>query len=45
MSDIIKRASAGTMESSDAYVEISPADKGLEISLDSGSIPEAMNTS
>ncbi|MBR2473180.1 MAG: citrate lyase acyl carrier protein [Clostridia bacterium] len=35
MSDIIKRASAGTMESSDAYIEISPADKGLEISLDS----------
>ena len=32
---IVKSAVAGTMESSDAYVEISPADKGLEISLDS----------
>ncbi|MBO7275602.1 MAG: citrate lyase acyl carrier protein [Clostridia bacterium] len=34
MADIIKRATAGTMESSDAYVEISPAE-GLEISLES----------
>ena len=32
--EIVKRASAGTMESSDAYVEIEPADC-LEIQLDS----------
>lgn len=35
MSEIIKRATAGTMESSDAYVEISPADNGLTVTLDS----------
>lgn len=35
MSEITKRASAGTMESSDAYVEISPSDSGIEITLDS----------
>ena len=35
MSEIIKRATAGTMESSDAYVEISPADSGLTVTLDS----------
>ena len=35
MSEITKRATAGTMESSDAYIEISPAENGLEISLDS----------
>ena len=32
--DILKRASAGTMESSDAYVEIEPAET-LEIQLES----------
>lgn len=32
--DIVKIASAGTMESSDAYVEIEPADS-LQISLES----------
>ena len=32
--DIVKCASAGTMESSDAYVEIEPAE-GLEIQLES----------
>ena len=32
--EIIKNASAGTMESSDAYVEITPAD-GLNIELES----------
>ena len=32
--DIIKSASAGTMESSDAYVEIEPADS-LEVQLES----------
>ena len=35
MSEIIKRATAGTMESSDAYVEISPADNVLTVTLDS----------
>ena len=33
--EILKRASAGTMESSDAYVEIEPGTKGLQIQLDS----------
>ena len=32
--DIIKRASAGTMESSDAYVEVEPA-CGLQIQVES----------
>lgn len=33
--EIKKRASAGTMESSDVYVEIEPAACGLEINLES----------
>ena len=33
--DILKRASAGTMESSDAYVEIEPGKEGLQIQLES----------
>lgn len=33
--DIIKCASAGTVESSDAYVEIEPAKDGLKIHLES----------
>lgn len=33
--DIVKCASAGTMESSDAYVEIEPAEDGIAISLES----------
>ena len=33
--EIKKRASAGTMESSDAYVEIEPAVNGIEVDLDS----------
>ena len=32
--EILKRASAGTMESSDAYVEIEPSDK-LDVSIES----------
>ena len=32
---IIKPASAGTLESSDAYVEIEPADKGIAVALES----------
>ncbi len=32
---ILKNASAGTMESSDVYVEIEPNEKGLELSLSS----------
>ena len=32
---ILKRASAGTMESSDAYVEIEPGQGGLNIKLES----------
>lgn len=35
MKEIVKRAAAGTMESSDVYVEIEPKDSGLEIELDS----------
>ncbi len=33
--EIKKLASAGTMESSDAYVEIEPGKDGLEVQLDS----------
>lgn len=33
--DIKKRASAGTMESSDAYVEIEPGQGGICVELDS----------
>lgn len=33
--EILKRASAGTMESSDAYVEIEPGNGGLDIRLES----------
>ncbi|MBR3761889.1 MAG: citrate lyase acyl carrier protein [Lachnospiraceae bacterium] len=33
--EILKSASAGTMESSDVYVEIEPGGKELEISLES----------
>ena len=33
--DILKRAVAGTLESSDAYVEIEPGTNGLEIQLES----------
>lgn len=32
---IIKQASAGTMESSDAYVEIEPRENGLEVRIES----------
>lgn len=35
MSDILRRASAGTLESSDVYVEIEPNEGGIEIALDS----------
>ena len=35
MLDIIRSATAGTMESSDVYVEIEPNEHGLEIKLDS----------
>ena len=33
--NIEKKAFAGTLESSDAYVEIEPAEKGLEINIES----------
>ena len=33
--EIVRNASAGTMESSDVYVEIEPAKEGLEIRLES----------
>ena len=33
--DILKRAFAGTMESSDAYVEVEPGQNGLSIQLES----------
>ena len=35
MAEIIKAACAGTMESSDAYVEIEPAADGIELNLES----------
>ena len=33
--DILKRAAAGTLESSDAYIEIEPGENVLEIQLES----------
>ena len=33
--EIKKRASAGTMESSDAYVEVEPGTEGLQLELES----------
>ena len=33
--DIIKKASAGTLESSDVYVEIEPGTQGIELDLES----------
>ena len=33
--EIRKSASAGTMESSDVYVEIEPCDRGVEVQLES----------
>ena len=35
MADIIRCASAGTMESSDAYVEIEPGNGSIDITLES----------
>ena len=35
MSEIVRCASAGTMESSDVYVEIEPCESGIEIRLES----------
>lgn len=33
--EIVKCASAGTLESSDAYVEIEPGDAGIELQIES----------
>lgn len=35
MSELIKRSVAGTMESSDAYVELEPGANGIELEIDS----------
>ena len=35
MSKIIKKVSAGTMESSDVYVELEPAEGGIQFQLES----------
>ena len=35
MSEIVRRAAAGTLESSDVYVELEPGDAGIDIELDS----------
>lgn len=35
MTEIIQRASAGTMESSDVYVEIEPGQEGIQLHLES----------
>lgn len=35
MTRITKRATAGTLESSDAYVELTPYDGGLELEIES----------
>ncbi|MEG2216427.1 MAG: hypothetical protein RRZ24_04580, partial [Clostridia bacterium] len=32
---IVRRASAGTLESSDAYIEIEPIDAGLQLEIES----------
>ena len=47
MTDIIKAATAGTMESSDVYVEIEPCEQGIEIQLESvvlGQFGEAIDS-
>ena len=36
MTEIIRAASAGTLESSDVYVEIEPQARGIELGLESG---------
>lgn len=35
MSELIRRSVAGTMESSDAYVELEPGANGIELEIDS----------
>lgn len=35
MGELLKRAVAGTMESSDAYVELEPGVNGIELDIDS----------
>ena len=35
MNELVKRAVAGTMESSDAYVELEPGVNGIELDIDS----------
>ena len=35
MSEIVRRAVAGTLESSDVYVELEPSDSGIEVKIDS----------
>ena len=35
MAEIVRRASAGTLESSDVYVEIEPGEQGIELQLES----------
>jgi len=35
MTEIVRRAAAGTVESSDVYVEIEPCEQGVEILLES----------
>ena len=35
MGKIVKRAVAGTLESSDVYVELEPCEEGLEVNIDS----------
>ena len=34
MGNIVRSAAAGTLESSDVYVELSPGEGGIEIELD-----------
>lgn len=35
MADVMKRVNAGTIESSDVYVELEPGNNGIEIELES----------
>ena len=36
MAEIVRKAAAGTLESSDVYVEIAPGESGIDLELESG---------
>ena len=35
MAEIVRKAAAGTLESSDVYVEIAPGESGIDLELES----------